>query len=404
MRKHTRKSKYILAFILLLSLLLMGGCQGRGYSKKDAKSIMTEFIQEKYGDVPEFEWVRWHRNKDYSQGYYAKTKEGYYIRMNVFTQKGEKPKYRCLDTREYPKVEEVFKAVIADNPLSDNYEVFYNPISEDSPDELWESLQKAAEQKWDGDLEKFLSYPMETPHYAFFNETNTRGSLYIAIRPDSLTDYVNKYGSFSDYVKNLKEGFSDVMSLNALVVTPSLPVQALKDLNLLQLTTFGLVNYEQSKPVMIPSQAEGVEGYFVEDPYSDSPVATDSLALLSADPPKEPISRFTDESFRVISPLYRVDKASNINISLLFDFSVILKNYLLENPKAQLGRDFVLLEIDEYGNVDPVTLPVYSAVFPSPEAWINYLTGDNKYTYTDSYYKNTTQICFAVPVKETAEE
>ncbi|MDF2587909.1 MAG: hypothetical protein K0S41_1750 [Anaerocolumna sp.] len=395
-----KKGKFMFALIILMSLLLLGGCQNKGYSKKQAEKIMAEFIQEKYGDTPEFEWTRWYRDRNRSQGYYALTTEGYYIRMNVFTSKGEDPSYRCYDTREYDLVESALEEAFAGNPLSDNFHVDINPIYDDSQERLWNSLRDAYHQKWDGDLEKFISYSSEMVYTAFFLEDRPRTRTFITIRPDSLNDYVSNYDSFREYIANNFSIYSDIL-LNVSVLTPTVPTDALDALYYDE-ATFGfnpiyfLDDLSQRKPVVISSQVEGIEGYIIEDKYNESIVDEDSLVIVSDTSSTETMDSFTGQSYRIISPLYRVDKAQQEDIIMFFDLSIILKDYLLKNPDAKLGRDYVLLEIDEYGTVSEEAPPFDSRSFVSPEAAQNYLVGDNKYTWLYEYYQDPAQLCFAV--------
>jgi hypothetical protein len=398
------KRYYTFAFILVMSLFLLSGCQNTGYSEKQAKSIMMEYIQEKYGDSPDFEWIRWYKKKNYSQGYYALTTEGYYIRMNVFTEEGNDPYYTCLDTREYGDIADALETALAGNPLSEYLHVEVNPIYNDSQERLWDSLGYAFIQKWGGDLEEFLTDSSEMVSWEFFLEPIHTTKFYITIRPDSLADYVDNYKGFKEYISNAMSKYTDII-YNVCVLTPTVPTNALDSLNYDGVVpgvnpTILLDDLNQRKPLVIPSQAEGVEGYAIENLYRDTEVDESSLSIETAESPMEIVKSYDGKSYRIISLLYRVDNASNVDIAMLFDFSVILKEYIKQNPDAQLGRDYVMLEIDNYGEPSQIDLQYSSGAFISPEAARNYLIGDNKYTYIYGYYQDVTQICFAVLEQE----
>jgi len=402
-----RKFHYGLVLLLLVVLVFLTQCGNRGYSKKQAQGIMTEYIQKKYGSTPTFEWVRWHRKKGYSQGYYAKTTEGYYIRMNVFTEGNKSKKFDCSDTKEYTEIAEAMKLAFADNPLSDNYLVEINPINDASKEELWDSLKWAFHEKWNGDLQEFLLKHESRFHTVFQYESwESKPNFYVTIRPDSVADYSKNYEAFDEYVTSLRYK-NEYMFLSVLVVPPSLPVDALGTLN----TEYIIENpgilldnlrkgggHDFSRPAVLPSQGDGAECYIYQREES---AVDESYVLTAAAPPEEPISYIFGEAYRIISPVYNVENIQDATIVLDFDLSVILKDYLAENPDAQFGKDFVLLELEsDMSWITPVVPSYESKNFDTPENAEKYLENTSKYTY--SYHASDTpiQICFGVLEKE----
>lgn len=404
-----RKSHYGLVLLLLVLLVFLTQCGNRGYSKKQAQAIMTEYIQKKYGSAPTFEWVRWHKKKGYSQGYYAKTTDGYYIRMNVFTEGNKSKKYDCLDTKEYGEIAEAMKLAFADNPLSDNYLVEINPINDASKGELWDSLKWAFHEKWNDDLQDFLLKHEERFRTVFQYESwESKPNFYVTIRPDSVVDYSKNYEVFDEYVTRLRSE-NEYMFLSVLVVPPSLPVEALGTLN----TEYIIDNprilldnlrkgggHDFSRPVVLPSQGNGAECYIYQGDREEATV-DESYALTAADPPGEPISYLFGEAYRIISPVYSVENIQDATVVLDFDLSVVLKDYLTENPDAQFGKDFVLLELEsDMSWITPVVPSYDSKNFDTPENAEKYLENTNKYTYTYGASGTPKQICFGVLEKE----
>lgn len=402
-----KKHYYGLVLLLLIFWVMLTGCSSRGYSQKQAKDTMTEYIQKKYGDTPAFEWIRWYKKKGRSQGYYAKTTEGYYIRMNVFVSGSKSKEFDCFDTKEYEEIEEAMELAFSDNPLSDNYYVKINPINEASSDELWDSLNFGFHEKWNGNLQDFLTEHATRYHKEFIYDTNSTTNFYVSIRPDSIADYIKCYEDFEEYVTKLKE-INTYMLLSVLVFPPTVPVDALDTVDpVWARQTFLLdilwadTSHQSKKPVLLPSQAEGVECCILQSfTYDEEFIPDEHLAVLTESAPSEPF-QYIDVTYKAITPAYRVDNTPDTSMMLLFDFSVILKDYLAKNPGAKLGRDFVLVEnpVGESFST-PLTDYYYTGGFDTPEDAERFVVGEGKYIYMYKYYTIPTQIYFAEVVKE----
>ncbi len=197
------------------------------------------------------------------------------------------------------------------------------------------------------------------------------------------------------------------MFLSVLVVPPSLPVDALGALN----TEYIIENpgilldnlrkgggHDFSRPAVLPSQGDGAECYIYQNEES---AVDESYVLTAAAHPEEPISYLFGEAYRIISPVYSVENIQDATIVLDFDLPVVLKDYLAENPEAQFGKDFVLLELEsDMSWITPVVPSYDSKNFDTPENAEKYLEKTSKYTY--SYHASDTpiQICFGVLEKE----
>jgi hypothetical protein len=395
-----------LALGLLLITAGLSGCasKGGGYSEKEAEAKMTQYIQKKYDETPSFEWIRWYKKKNSSQGYYAKTDSGYYIRMNVFESKSTE----CMDTKEYPELAAAMKSAFADNPLSDLYEVGVNPISDASPEALWSSLKYGFNLKWNNDLNQFLHEQKNNVHETFLVDIASTPGFYVIIRPDSMADYVQRYTAFETYIAQLKETYPD-LTLVVSVVPPTVAADALTalkiqytrgaspDVVLDYLDVWHSVEHDMQKPVILPSDAAGVEGYISQSNSQDPFVANEQNRLTETPAPHEIISERSGTGYRAISPLYRLENIEmdrSSNLVLLFDLPVILKDYLAQHPDAQLGKDYQLLRMDEYGYVEPI-IPHYDwEGFTTREDAVRYLTGEGHYASYIRYYSDSDQILF----------
>jgi len=96
-----------------------------------------------------------------------------------------------------------------------------------------------------------------------------------------------------------------------------------------------------------------------------------------------------------------VESLQDATIVLDFDLSVVLKDYLAENPDAQLGRDFVLLEMEsDMTWITPVVPSYDSRNFDTPENAEKYLGNTSKCKYSYQVSDKPIQICFGVLQKE----
>lgn len=398
-----------LALGLLLLAAGLGGCasKGGGYSEQEAEAKMTQYIQKKYDETPGFEWIRWYKKKGSTQGYYAKTDSGYYIRMNVF----ESQSTEYMDTKQYPEIAAAMNSAFADNPLSKHYEVTLNPIADDSAEALWNSLKYGFKQKWNNDLAAFLHEKKASVSQIFLDDLVSTPSFHVTIRPDSMADYDQQYAAFDTYLLQLKEAYPDI-NLTVSVTPPTVAADALAalkarhargkspDIVLDFLSVRASVEHAMRKPVLLPSDATGVEGYITQS-NSDAPfVADEQNRLTETSAPQVILSEISGAGYRAISPLYRlgnVEMERFADLVLLFDLKVVLKDYLAQHPDAQLGKDYQLLLMNKSGEVEPI-LPNYDwEGFTTPEDAARYLTGEGHYAAYIRFYKDTEQILFGEP-------
>lgn len=154
----------VLTIIFTISLFIFTGCDPSKYSsdytKEEATKMMKEYIKEKYGEDVKFEYVKHYSDvalkEILSLGYYAKTTDGYYVRLTDFKGKYETD---IRDTKQFNEIEKGIEKYIVDNKISSDYKVSISLENEKNEATFWKSLwsgyPKSAKYEG-GDVLEFL--------------------------------------------------------------------------------------------------------------------------------------------------------------------------------------------------------------------------------------------------------
>lgn len=304
----------VLMAIILLSCVLTGCLSSRLISEEDAIVMMQEYIQDKYGDVPEITEIKWaqgtlSKNSDtiVSRGYYAKTADSYYIRMNVF----EKDDVNFLDTRQYPEVEAALTEYFRDNPISDSYSVKLANVPEDgTPEEIWDVLKNAYGKKWDGDITNLG----KLGNLYVFQLESSSGQISFAARAEDRWSL--DYDEFEAYFDNASNELG--VTVRGIVVCPTIDEQELASTdpyklwkldNYYQSVTVSRTDYGPGASVRQQSSISGFEITVVSDSLR-APQYGENEVSLNVEPVNDRLRDEMDrDRYQPVSEVYTLNRA-----------------------------------------------------------------------------------------------
>ncbi len=393
-----RRQIGILLFLISF-LFITCGCGNKPYFKAEAEKEMVSYVEEKYGYTPEFEYIRWHREKEqnyiHSQGYYAKTTDGYYLRMNTFN---DPKSFSIADTREYEQVQEAMSEYLKDNPLSEHYSLQLNPMEENiSP--TWNALKNAFTQKWEGDLQEFIQYQ---PFYKmiFILEGDSHPQFYWVLRVDDIKDYA--YDEFAEYLQEVQTTFSNA-KINVMIISPSVSEEAMKHLDFYSLwdrtdssvildkiwTGSSGLKHSYQEAVPITSEINGLKAYVLQG-NNDEPFRQNGVLTVTEAEPLPDVTNFTWK-YQALTPLFTINLPEGTNVVIDFDFTVLLKEYFANNKEAKLNTDFYILRVSEDGYANEE--PIYLSSFSTEESAVEYFS--KRYAHSFKINQHNKYFCIA---------
>lgn len=354
-----KKTVYIFVLFLCFSIFSLVGCSSRPVGEKDAIKAMQEYINSKYGNLPEIKNAKWvqikQEDKVVSQGYYAQvTGDEYYIRMDV----SENSEYSFRDTGEYPKIEQALKQNLENNPVSNQIKVNLEPVaSEGKPEEVWNSLRNAFSNKWNGNLKEFFSQK---------NISAEPPVVMMAVRAQNRWDF--GYNKLAEYAWS-KAGELNI-HLKTDVFSPLISEQAIKNFNFTSfyaadkdpalvtasVETDGRQSVEPLWPSLGARQQVSVQGFevtMVDTEFGHQNPLDTNLITMSIKPHEKSVleHKKSKTNYHILSSVFSVTCKDTKNKKLRIVLDVDAE--LLSANQADLsGKELVLLSLKKDGGLD----------------------------------------------------
>ncbi len=202
--------KKIIIFVIIMMSLFMTGCSNYNsdFTTDEAKKMMKDYIKEKYGEEVDFKYVKFYNEVALGEiknlGYYAKTTDGYYIRLTDF--KGEE-NVDIRDTKQFSIIEKKVNEYIENNEISNNHIVSIKLPKEENETEFFRALWSGydLDSKYDnGDIREFL-YNNNAINESYYEvDVDTHLDINIAFFTNNNIDKEK----ISSYARTLSEEFN----------------------------------------------------------------------------------------------------------------------------------------------------------------------------------------------------